>query len=646
MSEILSYDSLNINKWLEKDTSLLLGIQDVQLYSTLSVDPETGEPITNQVSAGLTTINTEGMTDAEISAAVGKVNPTNFTSGDISQPINLVSGYIQSANFITTSTGWQINADGDVEFNSGTFRGTLVAGSIHIPNQNTTANSFHTDSDGNSWWGCTNNDFTTDNDNALAYILATGAAKFQSISVVGGIIDGTTTLGGRVGSTIASAIDVSGHFADDAISTATGTIIGDFTFTPTTGGLQIGTYVNGASGDIRISESGLLGRDKTGATTFSINATTGVAVLNGLVVGTNVGIGTAQTAAQVTTIVGDTVTTSYVNALNITAQYVAASIAITSPTITGGTLQTATGTGARIVLDTTPSFTLYDSSNRQRLFMTGSQINFKPETGNEYIVGASDALGLAFINDSHALIILDTDALYTGYSLDLGKTASRWNNVYIGGTITMNNSKILALATPTAATDAANKSYVDGEAFACSDLSSCNLTSLGTRQHAGLTNVTVNQHHSSTSNGLAITPSTVVASGAGSFAGLTVNGNLQPNTSNSRHCGTSGAYWARVYSDAYFTKNMSFQSFDKYNDLQILRDLKFGKKNELLVDNLPKEIAGEGFINFGGMTSFNLCASKKIVEYIDDFKNKIDVLEKKINKFKDLNTRLKKVEGV
>jgi hypothetical protein len=63
------------------------------------------------------------------------------------------------------------------------------------------------------------------------------------------------------------------------------------------------------SGDIRISPTGILGRDINGATTFSINGTTGVAVLNGLVVGTNVGLGTAQDAGQVTVIVGNTVTT-------------------------------------------------------------------------------------------------------------------------------------------------------------------------------------------------------------------------------------------------------------------------------------------------------------------------------------------------
>lgn len=79
--------------------------------------------------------------------------------------------------------------------------------------------------------------------------------------------------------------------------------------------------------------------------------------------------------------------------------------------------------------------------------------------------------------------------------------------------IAMGTRKITGLGAPSADADAATKKYVDDNvgAFSCSDLNSCNLTSLGTRQHAGLTNITASNHHSSTSNGLAITPSSVNA---------------------------------------------------------------------------------------------------------------------------------------
>jgi len=72
-----------------------------------------------------------------------------------------------------------------------TFTGALEAGSIHIPDEDTTANSFHTDTGGNSWWGCTQSDWTSDHDNANAYVLNTGVAKFQNaILTTSIIIDG------------------------------------------------------------------------------------------------------------------------------------------------------------------------------------------------------------------------------------------------------------------------------------------------------------------------------------------------------------------------------------------------------------------------------------------------------------------------
>lgn len=62
------------------------------------------------------------------------------------------------------------------------IKGILTAGQIHVPDQNTTANSFHVDADGNAWWGATQVDFDADNDNAVAFVLKDGVAKFQSIT--------------------------------------------------------------------------------------------------------------------------------------------------------------------------------------------------------------------------------------------------------------------------------------------------------------------------------------------------------------------------------------------------------------------------------------------------------------------------------
>ena len=94
---------------------------------------------------------------------------------------------LRSVDYVASTSGWMISGAGNVEFNNGEFRGALIAGEVHIPDEDTTANSFHTDTNGNSWWGCTSADFTSDNDNANAYILNTGVAKFQNVEVTGTI---------------------------------------------------------------------------------------------------------------------------------------------------------------------------------------------------------------------------------------------------------------------------------------------------------------------------------------------------------------------------------------------------------------------------------------------------------------------------
>jgi len=67
-------------------------------------------------------------------------------------------------------------------------KGDLEVSSIHIPDQ-TTANSFHTDTAGNSWWGCNVADFQQDHNNAAAYILNNGVAKFNTVTYIGNSTD-------------------------------------------------------------------------------------------------------------------------------------------------------------------------------------------------------------------------------------------------------------------------------------------------------------------------------------------------------------------------------------------------------------------------------------------------------------------------
>jgi hypothetical protein len=219
-------------------------------------------------------------------------------------------------------------------------------------------------------------------------------------------LDMVGNISGRASSTLASAIDASGHFADNAISTATATIITPFTF-GVSGALQIGTYVNGVSGDLKISPAGILARDINGATSFFLNGLTGVISGNALVVGTNVGLGTAQDSAGVTTIIGNVVTTGFVNALNVNAASISASISITSPTITGGTIRTA-ASGARVEISASNNrLDIYNSTptNIGWFGGAGANGNFmyinQPDTNEDYppiyVTSAQDSNVINFI---------------------------------------------------------------------------------------------------------------------------------------------------------------------------------------------------------------------------------------------------------
>lgn len=98
--------------------------------------------------------------------------------------------------------------------------------------------------------------------------------------VVGGIKLGAddSTVNGRSLQTIASAVDVDGNIIreliNSALDTQSKTILGNFTF-GVSGAIQIGTYEAGVSGDVKISPSGIVGRNKSNATTFALNAETG-----------------------------------------------------------------------------------------------------------------------------------------------------------------------------------------------------------------------------------------------------------------------------------------------------------------------------------------------------------------------------------
>jgi len=163
-----------------------------QLYrESVSSDGDyyTPESLSGVVSSGSSSLSSETV-------------PESITSGELLGNLIMVDGFIRSKGYIANTSGWTINADGSVEFDSGyfrgditgasgTFSGTLTGGSLNIPDI-TTASSFHVDVSGNTWWGT---NIATGYATAPAKILATGAATFTNVSITGGTVNWSTVAG-------------------------------------------------------------------------------------------------------------------------------------------------------------------------------------------------------------------------------------------------------------------------------------------------------------------------------------------------------------------------------------------------------------------------------------------------------------------
>ena len=119
------------------------------------------------------------------------VPSTFIQDGDLIVRLNVVDGYLQSSNFVTGSTGWRIDSDGNVEFASGYFRGDITgangtfSGSIAIGSGN---NIFKADSNGIYLGNAT---FAS----APFRVTMAGAVTASNITITGGTIQWSTVAG-------------------------------------------------------------------------------------------------------------------------------------------------------------------------------------------------------------------------------------------------------------------------------------------------------------------------------------------------------------------------------------------------------------------------------------------------------------------
>jgi len=87
-----------------------------------------------------------------------------------------------AGNVVPGSAPVRVDEDGNLYADSAVIGGSIIGASIHIPDEDTTANSFHVESDGDAWWGCTQSDWTADEGNAIAYVKSDGEAKFKDLT--------------------------------------------------------------------------------------------------------------------------------------------------------------------------------------------------------------------------------------------------------------------------------------------------------------------------------------------------------------------------------------------------------------------------------------------------------------------------------
>lgn len=160
----------------------------------------------------------------EDNSAMVQAPPDMVASGAGAGTTNVASGAQISGkqSFSDTKAGYflGIDTDGVAKFNLGdalkyfkwngtnlTVAGSLTAGSLDIPDT-TTANSFHVDSLGNTWWGAVGIA------SAVGKVLNTGVATFSNMTITGGAISGwistpttlSTTSGGNT-TTLSSSTD-------------------------------------------------------------------------------------------------------------------------------------------------------------------------------------------------------------------------------------------------------------------------------------------------------------------------------------------------------------------------------------------------------------------------------------------------------
>jgi len=112
----------------------------------------------------------------------------------------------------------------------------------------------------------------------------------------------------------------------------------------------------------------------------------------------------------------------------------------------------------------------------------------------------------------------------------------------------------------------------------------------------------------------------------------TSNHIIRPNDAGDHSLGTSGNYWGKVYSNEYYVKtgNDHWHTFDKYDDLKVIKELgviRKGGKEYLNTNNLPPEIVENGFVKMIPLNTLVLGTLKQIGAILEDLDKRLIKIE-------------------
>lgn len=153
--------------------------------------------------------------DGTVTMSAKEIQSYNETSsesllpGELYGNFSLKDGFLQSSNFVTGSAGWQLTPT------SGELNFALSVDSLDIPDT-TTANSFHVDIDGNTWWGATTIGASIASVTKAGVLTATGAIITGTITAT----SLTATTGGTIGGTTITSTALTGGIIRTAASGA------------------------------------------------------------------------------------------------------------------------------------------------------------------------------------------------------------------------------------------------------------------------------------------------------------------------------------------------------------------------------------------------------------------------------------------